>query len=171
MNTIILSIGSNINKEYNIFQCLELLKSSYGKIIKSSIYETFKVNNDNSIEINNNENNFWNLIIKINTSETYPIFYKKIKNIENQLGRIRKKNDKAYDRTIDIDIILFNQEVIYQNNEIKVPHKELGNCFYVDIPLLDLDPFIVHPLLNKTIQEIVNKEYLEKSNNFIKKIN
>lgn len=170
MNTIFLSIGSNINKDYNILKCLELLEDSYGNMTKSSIYETFKVNNDTTIEIHNHGKNFWNLMIKINTFDTYSTILKKTRDIENDLGRKRNKNDKAADRTIDIDIILFNQEIIVHNGVTKVPHRELGHCFYVDIPLLELDPSIIHPLEKKSIKEIVDKTYLEKCQKFIKKI-
>ena len=168
MNKIVLSIGSNIDKEINIPRSLTLLKSYYPKVYTSSIYETYKVNPDSSV---NNDKNFWNLIAIIESGKTYSIIYKEIKEIEKNLGREKNKEDKYYDRSIDIDIILFNQDIIYLNDEIKVPHQELGNCFYVDIPLLELDPSTVHPLKNKTIEEIVDKKYLDKCYKFIKKIN
>ncbi len=170
MNKIWLSIGSNINKEENVKKCILSLKKNFSNVKVSSIYQTSKVNSDNKINMNDSKS-FFNLVSVIESNNNYNQVLKILKNIEEKLGRKKDNNDKYFDRVIDIDILLFNDEIIIENNIIKVPHKELGNCFYVDIPLLDLDPFIVHPLLNKTIQEIVNKEYLEKSNNFIKKIN
>jgi 7,8-dihydro-6-hydroxymethylpterin-pyrophosphokinase len=68
--------------------------------------------------------------------------------IEKQMGRVRK--EKYGPRIIDIDILLFNEE-IHNYPLLKLPHPELHNRRFALLPLAEISPTAFHPLLNKPI--------------------
>ena len=75
-----------------------------------------------------------------------------LEKIETDLGRENK--GKLQPRTIDLDILLFGEEII-KTEELTIPHKELLNRPFAMIPLLQVTPDIVHPVLKKEIAEFV----------------
>ena len=77
-----------------------------------------------------------------------------LKSIEKQLGR--EPGEKWHARHIDIDILLCGN-MIFQNDRLIIPHPHLQERNFVLIPLMDLIPLFMHPVLGKTIEEL----YLE----------
>lgn len=75
-----------------------------------------------------------------------------LRNIELQGGRVRKEH--WGDRTLDIDIVFYDDEVI-QGDDLCIPHIDMHNRIFVLRPLYDLCPYKVHPLLNKRIEELL----------------
>lgn len=71
--------------------------------------------------------------------------------IEDKMGRIRTK--KWGPRIIDIDIIFYDNEII-ENHNLKIPHPQVTNRNFVLRPLLDICPDKVHPALSQTIKEL-----------------
>jgi len=74
--------------------------------------------------------------------------------IESDMGRIRKKRWEA--RIIDLDILLFGQEIIEYSNLI-IPHPLLHKRRFVLEPLAQLAPDLVHPVLKSTISQLLNR--------------
>jgi 2-amino-4-hydroxy-6-hydroxymethyldihydropteridine diphosphokinase len=70
--------------------------------------------------------------------------------VENKVGRIF--TTKWGPREIDLDILFYN-ELIYSDNEITIPHKDLMNRDFVLVPLIEIEPELIHPILNKKISE------------------
>lgn len=56
-------------------------------------------------------------------------------------------------RIIDIDILLYDDFCI-ENNDIVIPHPRLHERLFVLIPLMDVNPDVIHPLLKKTVREL-----------------
>lgn len=75
----------------------------------------------------------------------------KILQIEKQLGRIR--HEKWGPRTIDIDILLFDN-IILRDNELVIPHPQMQNRNFVLAPLAELAPSLIHPSLKKTMRQL-----------------
>ena len=100
----------------------------------------------------NKTKKFLNQIIKINTKLNANILLDKILEIEKKLGRIRVK--KWGERCIDIDILFYNDTIIETKN-LSIPHKLLHKRMFVLIPLSNIAPKMIHPVYNKTVEELI----------------
>lgn len=78
----------------------------------------------------------------------------KILQIEKQLGRIR--HEKWGPRTIDIDILLFDN-IILRDNDLIIPHPQMHNRNFVLAPLAELAPNLIHPSIKKTMKKLVTE--------------
>ncbi len=94
---------------------------------------------------------FFNAVFKINTRLELKALFEFLKSVEQKVGR--KKTIKWGPREIDLDILFFN-DLIYSDNEIIIPHKDLMNRDFVLVPLSEISPDFVHPGVNKKISEI-----------------
>lgn len=149
MNTVYLLLGSNLGNSKELFQkAIQMLELSVGVINSlSCLYESppwgFK-----------HENNFINQALKVST-ELSPL---KILNacilIEHQLGRTRANTDNYEARTLDIDILLFNTELVNDTNLI-IPHLHLHNRRFALLPLAEIAPKLIHPKFDKTINQLL----------------
>lgn len=129
----------------------------------SSIYETLPYG-----EIEQEE--FFNCVIKINTYFEPNDLLHFLKSVERQIGR--KVTTKWGPREIDLDILFYN-DLIYSDNEITIPHRDLINRDFVLVPLNEIAPELVHPELDKRISEILifqlkdREPYTQKSETHI----
>lgn len=99
------------------------------------------------------QNWFLNMIVEIKTNLKAQDLLLKCLNIEKTLGRNRKKEQKWGERPIDIDIIFYDKEII--NTEIlTVPHPRMHERAFVLVPLLELIPDFIHPVLHKSVSEL-----------------
>ncbi len=100
-----------------------------------------------------NQNWFLNMIVEIKTNLKAQDLLLKCLNIEKTLGRNREKEQKWGERPIDIDIIFYDKEII--NTEIlTVPHPRMHERAFVLVPLLELIPDFIHPVLHKSVSEL-----------------
>ncbi len=104
---------------------------------------------------------FLNSVVEIETILTPAKLLKILNNIENKLDR--KREIKWDDRTIDLDILFYGNQIISKENLI-IPHPEIENRDFVLKPLLDLNKNLRNPINNKRILDIYN----ELENSFIK---
>lgn len=147
MSKIFLSLGSSLgNREQYLKNALCLIENQIGKIKKkSNIYETqpwgFL-----------DENLFLNQIIEIETNLQPTDLLDKINKIEEKLNRIRNSNNYQA-RTIDIDILFYDDEIIRTQN-LQIPHKHLHNRNFILKPFSEIAPDFIHPEINITIKEL-----------------
>lgn len=140
-----LSLGSNQgNKLENLQQAVDLIAEKIGAVIKiSGVYKTeswgFK------------SDDFLNICIQISTGLNPENLLKSIHEIEVLLGRKRASETGYKARIIDIDILLFDTEIII-SKELMVPHKEMLNRKFVLVPLAEIAPNIIHPITKQRIQ-------------------
>ncbi len=147
MNTTYLLLGSNMgNSRQQLLQAKKNIQQQIGKIIRqSNLYSTAAWGNTQQPD-------FLNQVIIVQTKLTAAETMQSILTIEKKMGRIRnKKNDP---RIIDIDILFYNKEIIDSSNLI-VPHPQLQNRNFVLVPLNQLSPNFKHPVLNKTIHQLL----------------
>ena len=147
-NQIVLSLGSNIgNRLETIKSSIAIIHAEIATVVKvSSVYETPSWGFESEP--------FYNCAILIHTSKSAQRILSQVLKVEKQLGRIRT-NDKTYQaRIIDIDIISCNEEVISTEN-LEIPHKQMQNRKFVLLPMQDLELNWTHPILKKSIPELL----------------
>ena len=142
MTEVFLSIGSNCDRQTNIAAALRLLGDKFGELRLSPIYE--------SAPVNGLGENYHNLCVGLVTDMDLTDFRRVLKDIEQQLNRRRETKDIV---TIDIDILLFGNVVNCQQSS-SLPHADITAHVHVLTPLKDIAPSNVHPLINKTIEQI-----------------
>ncbi|MCU0364543.1 MAG: 2-amino-4-hydroxy-6-hydroxymethyldihydropteridine diphosphokinase [Ignavibacteriaceae bacterium] len=95
---------------------------------------------------------FFNAVFKIKTYFELMELFKFLKLIETQVGRTATQ--KWGPREIDLDILFYN-DMVFSDDEITIPHKDLLNRDFVLVPLNEIAPDLIHPLMNKKISEII----------------
>ncbi len=152
MAIVYLSLGSNSGDSFKLIEnAVSLLGLAMDiKIIRTSaLYETEPWGEKD-------QNWFLNLAVEIKTSLSPEDLFFKCHNIEKTLGRNRENEKHWGERPIDIDIIFYEKEVL-QTENLTVPHKYMHKRAFVLVPLLELNPDFVHPVLKETISEIYEK--------------
>lgn len=149
MNHAYLITGGNIgNRQEQLAFAAKLIEERCGVIIdRSSIYETAAWGKTDQAS-------FLNQAIVVETSLNAKDLLSEILYIENLMGRDRL--EKFGPRTIDIDIIFFNHQIINQPGLI-VPHPEMANRRFVLAPLNEVIPAYIHPQYYKTVTELLNE--------------
>lgn len=147
MAVVYISVGSNLgDREANCRIALKKLNSE-GIIIKkaSSMHETepwgFK-----------DQPKFINMVIEVETELRPEELLMTLKGIEKKMGR--KETIKWGPRIIDLDILFYNDKIINQD-ELKIPHPYLHERDFVLVPLSEIAPDKVHPVLKKTVRELM----------------
>ena len=151
LQIVYLLLGSNLgNRKEILDKAIELLSQKIGVIIlQSKDYETKPWGIINQPD-------FLNLAIAIHTKLKPLEILEQTQSIENQLGRVRKEKWGA--RLIDIDIIFYGNETVDEPN-LKVPHPLMQERDFALIPLAEIAPDFLHPVLRKTVLEL--KDLLE----------
>ena len=139
-----LSLGTNQgNKLENLQNALHLIADKVGTIQKiSSIYKT--------ASWGFNGDNFNNICIKVATYQSPETVLSTILSIEKELGRKRTNQEGYQNRNIDIDILLFENEIILSKNLI-VPHSKMLERKFVMVPLAEIAPNALHPIEKKQV--------------------
>lgn len=147
MNEAYLLTGGNMNDRlFFLSKAKEAIEKNCGNIIKeSSVYETAAW----GIE---DQQSFLNQALHVKTELSAQNLLTAILKIEETLGRKRKL--KYGPRTIDIDILLFNEEVIDLPG-LKIPHPQMQYRRFVLEPLNELAAEKIHPVLRKTIHQLL----------------
>lgn len=97
---------------------------------------------------------FVNAVVQIETEYSPAELLKQTKKIEEAMGRKRVKGKRWGSRVIDLDILLFNNEILKKRN-LKLPHPRLPERRFVLAPLAELAPQLIHPQLNVSISELL----------------
>jgi 2-amino-4-hydroxy-6-hydroxymethyldihydropteridine pyrophosphokinase len=149
LNTIFLLIGGNLgDRMANLQSAKELIANEIGSIIKQScIYETEAWGNQH-------QPSFLNQVIIVESQLTATKTMDTILKIEQNMGR--ERNQKYDPRTIDIDILFYNHEIIHIPH-LTVPHSQIQNRKFVLVPLNEIAPYYIHPLLKKTITQLLRE--------------
>ena len=146
-NTAYLLLGGNLgDREANLKKAIELVNDKIGRVIAiSSLYETAAWGKTDQPA-------FLNQAVSLQTRLTALEVLERALSIEQELGRVRK--DKWGERLIDIDLILFGDEVINIPDKLHVPHPHMQDRKFVMEPLAEIAPGVIHPLMGETMLDI-----------------
>ena len=146
---IYLSLGSNQGEKLeNLQNSLHAIAQKIGAIHKvASVYKTPALGFEG--------NDFLNTCIKVSTYLPPETLIKRILEIEENLGRVRNKNDHYTNRIIDIDLLLFDDEIIF-SKELIVPHPRMLDRKFVLMPLSEIASEMIHPVEKRRIKKCLD---------------
>lgn len=144
LHCVYLSIGSNIDRQYNIRQCLTKLVEAFGEVQSSPVYESEPVGFRGEC--------FFNLVVKIHTRLDLESLSGFLKNLEHEQGRIRNV-ERFSSRTMDIDILLYD-ELCGKVANIALPRPEVYYNAFVLLPLVDLAGNEIDPKSGRSFAKI-----------------
>jgi len=144
--TAYLSLGSNIgDREYFLREAISRL-GTLGRVVSvSSLYET------EPVEVTD-QAWFLNCAVELETDRTPEELMGELLEIERQMGR--ERNKKKAPRTIDVDIVLFGDAVV-DSPQLTLPHPAMHRRRFVLEPLAEIAPEARHPMLNKTVRDLL----------------
>jgi len=147
MNHIVyFALGTNLGDRIaNLRAAVEALASEINVIAESKVYETPPWGYEKQPA-------FLNMAVKCETALEPESLLKRLKQIEVQLGR--EQSFRWGPRLIDIDI-LFHDDLILKSESLIIPHPRLHERAFVLVPLAEIAPDLVHPVLKKTIKELL----------------
>ncbi len=149
-HTIFLLLGSNIHpRTIYLKRAIELIGNSLGEIISvSSLYESEPWGFEAAIA-------FLNRVVCVETSFDSLEILKRTQEIERLLGRTAKTNGVYVSRTLDIDLLFFDDKII-NLPELTVPHAQIVNRRFTLMPLAEVGPAKIHPVLKKTCRQLLD---------------
>jgi 2-amino-4-hydroxy-6-hydroxymethyldihydropteridine diphosphokinase len=147
MNKTYLLLGSNMgNSQKQLSKSILLIEKQIGKLLRQSgLYSTAAWGNTNQPD-------FLNQVIMVETELSAIQTMQTILNIEKKMGRLRTVKNAP--RIIDIDILFFNKEII-EREYLNIPHPQIQNRRFVLVPLNQLSPNLKHPVLKKTVHQLL----------------
>jgi 2-amino-4-hydroxy-6-hydroxymethyldihydropteridine diphosphokinase len=147
MHKVYLLLGSNMgNSEARLSKAIVHIEKKIGTLIRqSNLYVTAAWGNTRQPD-------FINQVIIVETALSATETMQAILNIEKKMGRVRTVKNAP--RIIDIDILFFNKEII-QRQQLSVPHPQIQNRRFVLVPLNQLSPNFMHPVLNRSVHQLL----------------
>lgn len=152
METIYVSVGSNIDRHINVYAGMNALKQRYGELLISSVYETDAVGFDG--------NPFFNLVVAYGTDESPQAANQFLKAVETMQGR-EHQQEKFSPRTLDMDLLLYGDKQ-FDSPGLKIPRGEIFKYAFVLEPLAEIAAEMVCPGETKTFAELWRNYKAEK---------
>jgi 2-amino-4-hydroxy-6-hydroxymethyldihydropteridine diphosphokinase len=152
MNEVYLGLGSNVgDRLLNLKKAIELLSEKIQILKKSKIYISKAVGYTDQPD-------FYNMVLYGKTDLSPEELFNFIKDVEKNVGRVYRFHWGP--REIDIDILFYN-DLVYKSDKLDIPHPRLHERDFVLLPLIELNPKLFHPVLNKRVSDL--KEFMENS--------
>lgn len=151
MKTVYIGIGSNLGDPYqSCIKALEIIKKHPFLALDalSPFYRTEPVGVEG-------QSWYINAVLSISTSLSSSELISEILGVEKVMGR-KRTGTRWESRIIDLDILLIGDEIINDKN-LTVPHPRMHTRRFVMAPMADIAPDLIHPILGKTMAEILNE--------------
>ena len=144
MVTAWLGLGSNVNADTNIRAGIRELQATFDRVALSPVY--------GSKAVGFSGDDFINLAARLETAMSPLELRQFLHDLEDRHGR-KRDVPKFSDRSLDIDILLYDDLVVY-SPQLEIPRYEILKFAHVLKPLADLDPELMHPVERRTLAEL-----------------
>jgi len=147
MEIIFLALGSNVEsrKQY-IETAINLLREKVHDIVVAPLYET-------KPRYFEDQQNFLNTVLRGYTELEPWELLQFTQTVQQEVGRVERFRNGP--REIDIDILMYDQ-IVYKDEGLEIPHSRLQERDFVLQPFADINPDFLHPVLKKTIKELLD---------------
>ena len=148
MNKTYLQLGSNEGNSSELLKkAIELLEKQAGELIEvSDLYESEAWGKKD-------QKNFLNMVLELNTTLSPNELLSTVLSIEEQLGRERKEHWGP--RTMDIDILFYNAEIIKESPKLIIPHPRITERKFVLLPMNEIAADFIHPIFKRSIAQLL----------------
>ena len=146
MARVYIGVGSNINREDNIRAGLHELHAAFSRVIASAIYESSAVGFAGD--------NFFNLVVELETDLRAAELQDKLHAIESRFGRIRGGPRYAA-RTLDLDLLLYD-DLVCDEEGLQIPRDDITKFAFVLCPLSEIAGDLKHPVSGRSYKELWN---------------
>lgn len=146
-HTAFLLLGTNVgNRQLHLRHALKRIAGDTGSIVLiSSTYETQPWGVTN-------QDDYLNMAVQLETRLSADDLFEKLREIEISEGRTHAARNAP--RTLDIDILFFD-DLVLESERLMIPHPRLQLRRFVLEPLVEIAPAVIHPLLRKTVKELL----------------
>lgn len=145
MATVHLSLGSNVRPEHYMPAALSVLRRDYGAVTVSPLYRTRAVGFAGA--------DFLNAAARLDTELSPEHLNTQLHAVEAELGR-RRDGPRYSSRTLDIDLLLYDDVVTTGAGHLQLPRAELAEQAFVLKPMVDIAPELMHPTLGQTLAQL-----------------
>jgi 2-amino-4-hydroxy-6-hydroxymethyldihydropteridine diphosphokinase len=145
-----IGLGSNLgDREASLRQALEhLAQAPETSVVRaSSLYDTEPVGVED-------QPHFLNAVAQLETQLTPRQLLWNLMLIERRLGRVRSQ--RWGPRTLDLDLLLY-EDLVLEEDDLQLPHPELTKRSFVLVPLVELEPLLVHPITGETMLALLQR--------------
>ncbi len=141
-----IGLGSNLEPRLDYLRSAMSGLRAFGKVGPvSSIYETAPVGDVAQPD-------YLNAVVEIHTALGPFELVARLKDLERAIGR--KERPRWHEREIDLDLVFYG-DLTLNSPELSIPHSELHWRAFVLIPMAELDPYFLHPVLKKSVTELL----------------
>ncbi|WP_020394740.1 2-amino-4-hydroxy-6-hydroxymethyldihydropteridine diphosphokinase [Thiolinea disciformis] len=148
MTHVYIGVGSNQEAEYNLCTCIKALREVLGELQISTIYRSKAIGFEGD--------DFLNVVIGFETQQSVSELKTLFKQLEQAQGR-QADQAKFSSRRLDIDLLLYGEQI---DPALKLPHPDILQYPFVLFSLLELQPQLLHPVLQQPLIDLVPQTHL-----------
>ncbi len=146
MAQVFIGVGSNIDRDENIRSGIRVLREQFTNVSISTLYETSAVGFEGD--------NFYNMVVSLETDLQPRELQEKLHDIENQFGR-KRGGPRYVSRTLDLDLLLYD-DLVCDEEGLQIPREDVTKFAFVLLPLSEMAGELRHPVSERCYMDLWN---------------